>query len=100
MTRGVRKTAIISGRMKLIHDEKTGDYALFDLELDPAELRDVASEQPEVYTQLQTLLHARMQRVRENALRGELRDLSDEERAMLHELGYLEDEPSATTEPR
>jgi len=86
----LRKAAIVSGRRKLIFDEQTETYTLFDLERDPGETRDLSAEDPVDFERLRSLLRDRMQTVRAVSLSAEVRELSAEERDRLEALGYLE----------
>jgi arylsulfatase len=81
-TRSVRQ-----GRFKLVTDRATGSYALYDLESDPGETRDVASGHPAVAQRLLERLERRMGRQIE-APRARALDLSETER--LRSLGYLD----------
>ena len=76
------------GRFKSSRSRMSGELVLFDLEADPAESRDVSSENPQVVA-----LH----RARADEIAGRLRagksssgELTDGDRKRLHTLGYLE----------
>jgi arylsulfatase A-like enzyme len=86
----VRKTAIVSGTLKLMLDESTGEYELFDLERDPDEQHDVSAEHPDLLQELRATLHAKMDAVRADGLQAHSRTLTDDQKHMLEELGYLE----------
>jgi len=97
--------ALVADGYKLIYDFEGGAAELYDLSLDPVEVRDLASLQPERTAQLQRRLAAQ---VRHNTRLAErfrasarTRVLSDEEQQALRAMGYLADdgseEPSLST---
>jgi arylsulfatase len=81
-TRSVRQ-----GRFKLVNDRATGSYALYDLDVDRAELRDVASEHPEV---TRRLLERSEQRMDRRVEAPSAAPLDPTEAQRLRSLGYLE----------
>ena len=56
--------ALISGRFKLVRDDETGTHALYDLEADPAEQRDIAAQMPQQVSALRAELEVRLERAR------------------------------------
>ena len=86
----VRKAAMLSGTFKLSFDENENQYDLYDLENDPDETRDVSTDHPEVYERLQQALQVKMKDIRSDSLKAHNRVLTDDEKSMLEELGYLE----------
>jgi arylsulfatase A-like enzyme len=78
-------------RFKLIYDSRTGEEWLFDLEADPNESRDVASEQPLRTAFLRQALHGWTRQLGDGGLDGgEAAQLSPEQCENLKVLGYLE----------
>ena len=85
------KTAVRSGRHKLIHDLLTEQWELYDLEADPEELVDLAGGGHPAEERLSRALRD-WELARDEALsdRGETpREISPEERERLRSLGYL-----------
>lgn len=86
---------IRDARWRLIEDVRADDTWLYDLQLDPAELRDVSDRQPAVVDRLQREL--RRQNERDRALRAALSpetesaEPSAETLEELRQLGYLYD---------
>ena len=79
------------GRWKLVRERATGRLALFDLERDPGELRNLARERAKRTRELE----ARLDALRESSARGtESLELSADEVRALQDLGYLGDELS------
>jgi len=72
----------------LLHDEGRGTSTLYDLTRDPGETRDLSAEQPDRREELLARLRAHLR----DARRPISRPLSDEERARLRALGYLDEE--------
>ncbi len=99
-----KKVGVVEGRWKLVHDLDEDRFALFDLESDPEEARDLwalASTKPEV-----ARLRAQLDVFREESLqpagqgaaseRGTEIEFSEEEREQLRLLGYIDDEPESS----
>jgi arylsulfatase A-like enzyme len=90
--RGRALWSVAQGPWKLIEDTGRGELALYDLESDPAELRDLAAERPEVAQRLAAQLaeyRSRAQPVEEVPVRIEIDPELAEE---LRVLGYTDDE--------
>lgn len=96
-----RRFSITDGRYKLIHDRRTKASELYDLELDPAEKKNIASANPgrvkAMTAELDTLLaesRALAQEIKRSGSKDEKGKalLSSEEKDSLRALGYLEDE--------
>ena len=81
--------AVRTARYKLIFDGKTGSVSLFDLEADPREYRDVASENEEEARKLLGLLSRHIEKGHRSRLRPESAVIPDEMRKRLESLGYL-----------
>ena len=83
-----RLRMLTDSRLELIHDRFAGTSELFDLALDPEERHDVSAERVEVVA----ALLARLSVFESDAMATEAADeRSDEERATLRALGYVED---------
>lgn len=78
--------AIRLGKHKLIQDLATGAYELYDIETDPAEQHDIATQAPEVAQQLRRAL-SNWLREHEGDSAG--RHAGDEVARQLRALGYL-----------
>ena len=83
--------AVRSARYKLIFDAKTGTGSLFDLESDPGEYRDVASENEAEKRKLLGLLSQHIEQARRSRLHPESAVISEEIRKRLESLGYLKE---------
>ncbi len=81
--------AVRTDRYKLIFDAKTGAVALFDLVADPAEYRDVSSQNTDDAQRLLGLLTRHIEEARRGRLRPENADIPQEIRRRLEALGYL-----------
>jgi membrane-anchored protein YejM (alkaline phosphatase superfamily) len=81
--------ALTTERYKLIFDGKTGSVSLFDLETDPGEYRDIASENEGEARKLLGLLSRHIERARRFRLRPESAVIPEEIRKRLESLGYL-----------
>ena len=90
------KKAVTGERWKLIRDDVTGRVELYDLEVDPDELDDVADARPEVVAELLSALELHLAALGAGAAHAEETELSAEELAELSALGYTE---SAGEEP-
>jgi arylsulfatase A-like enzyme len=80
-----RLHAIRRGRYKLIHDETTDEYALYDLIEDPGERADVSARAPEVAEDLRRRLEARMT----SRAQGPVVTIPEQKRELLERLGYF-----------
>ena len=82
--------AVRTTRYKLIYDQATNTIALFDLESDPSEYRDIAREEPDVANELRSYLLAHLERNAEfPALSSETVPIRENIRKRLEALGYL-----------
>jgi arylsulfatase A-like enzyme len=86
--------SVREGRYKLIRDGKTGTSALFDLESDPAEYRDVAAENEAEASRLLGVLTRHITATRRARLETETAVIPDEMRKRLEALGYLTESTS------
>ena len=68
----VKGIAIRHGRWKLLLDEAQQPVALFDLETDPLELRDIARDHPERVSEMAQAFRTRMQAIEADPLRPKL----------------------------
>jgi arylsulfatase A-like enzyme len=82
------KFAVREGRWKLIEGPEEGTLELFDLERDPEERTNRAAEEPERTEHLRGLIAD--WRARHAGERGRAAGPTDEERARLRALGYVE----------
>ena len=82
---GVR--GVVEGGHKLVHRLREGHFELYDLEADPAELRDLAATEPERVAELRSRLDLWERAVRPGA--SAERELDEDELERLRELGYL-----------
>ena len=85
------KKAVLIGRYKLIRDDRSGEVELYDLERDPGELRDLASELPDLVEELRYRLEAQEEFAREGSLGESERFIGAEELEELRKLGYAGD---------
>ncbi|HEY7699387.1 MAG TPA: sulfatase/phosphatase domain-containing protein, partial [Vicinamibacteria bacterium] len=85
--------ALRTDRYKLIFDGKTGAVSLFDLESDPSEYRDIASENEEEARKLLGILSRHMADGRRRRLQPESAIIPEEIRKRLESLGYLTKTP-------
>lgn len=83
--------AVRTARYKLIFDAKTGTVALFDLEADPGEYRDIAPENEAEKRKLLGLLSQHIERARRSRLHPESAVIPEEIRKRLESLGYLKE---------
>ncbi len=77
------------GPFKLVHESKTNHAALYNLDSDPTEQRDISAEQPEIAAQLTQALMERNQRALPTDQRGKAVELSAEDLERLRALGYV-----------
>jgi arylsulfatase A-like enzyme len=82
-----RRETVSDGRLKLLVDRNTGRQALFDLERDPLERRDV-SEDPELSADLARLEQALLGFRALPPVGTPVEDLTPEQRALLDAIGY------------
>ena len=82
------KKALIGPRFKLIRDERSGKVELYDLEQDPGETRDLADAQPDRVESLLAELDERAEAAATGAMRGRVREPSQDELERLRLLGY------------
>ena len=81
-----------SGRYKLILDEASDEKRLYDLEVDPRELSDIASREREIAARLGGRLQSHVARVTAQAPeRRETARVDAETREMLEALGYVDE---------
>ncbi|MCZ6463071.1 MAG: sulfatase [Proteobacteria bacterium] len=90
--RNAFKKALIGARFKLIRDDPTGRYELYDLRADPREQRDLAADEPARVRALVPVLEQRLARIRgpEGPVRSV--ELDEEQLEALRSLGYLGEE--------
>jgi arylsulfatase A-like enzyme len=89
-TKRAHKRAIRRGRYKLVRDEIRGTLELFDLETDARERRNLARARPRLAASLLDELSQATQLARRNAVAASPRELSEQERVLLRELGYAD----------
>lgn len=82
------KKSLISGQSKLIA-VGSGENQLFDLEMDPAELTDVAAGKPNEARALRAVLVERHGRTQAIGSRGTVGPISEADRLRLEQLGYI-----------
>ena len=87
--RRVWLSCLVGGRWKLIKNHKTGRARLFDLLNDPAERRDCSNDYPEVRRQMESILDRQDADLRSAAPSHPRRELDEEQRRLLKDLGYL-----------
>jgi arylsulfatase A-like enzyme len=81
--------SVRQGRHKLVYESKAGVHALYDLETDPHEQRDVSAAHPELTARLmETLQQRRSSYSLEPPIESRV-DLSSEDIERLRALGYL-----------
>jgi arylsulfatase A-like enzyme len=84
--------ALRHDRFKLFYDTRTGETRLYDLEADPTESRDLASEEPLRTSFYRQALHDWARRLGERGpARGDNVTLSADQCENLRALGYLEE---------
>jgi len=82
------KQAIVAGGFKLIRDEQSGRFELYDLAADPGERRDLAASQPQRVQRMRKQLEQVAADARRGALPLHDREPSREELERLRALGY------------
>jgi arylsulfatase A-like enzyme len=87
-----RRQGIVGRRFKLLRNLETGEHALYDIIDDPHELDDLSSRRPELLRELIARLDAAVEYAGERAVHAERRQLSENDRAMLEQLGYIDPE--------
>jgi arylsulfatase A-like enzyme len=77
------------GNHKLIHDSKTGAWALYDLAADPLETLDLADRKPQLVQNLASRMRDRYKDFDPTPLASDRVELDDQELEHLRALGYL-----------
>ncbi|MFT5284127.1 MAG: arylsulfatase A-like enzyme [Planctomycetota bacterium] len=90
--REAHMSAIIAGSMKLIRNEATGDLKLFNLHLDPLELKNLAKRRADKTALLESKLDAALRKFRTNPWPLNERKLEEDELEVLEALGYVGEE--------
>lgn len=85
-----RKKSLRKGDWKIILDQLSDSYELYDLAADPGETRDLSEAEPERLEQLKVALDLAIEHAGQDALDPEELDLSPDEVEMLRSLGYVE----------
>jgi arylsulfatase A-like enzyme len=83
------KKTLITERFKLIRDDRTGRFELYDLREDPGEQHDLAEAEPELLAELLSSLEEAVAASRERTLREVEAPLSEERLEELRSLGYV-----------
>lgn len=83
------RRAVRRDQWKLVHDAKSGDFALYDLATDPLEQIDLYLDRPEIASRLAEEMDRRYGDFDIEALRTDDVELSEEEKAQLRALGYM-----------
>jgi len=84
--------SVVRGRHKLIHDRYTDRYELYDLELDPREQSDLSAQRPQLLAEMQGVLGSVVERTEATeALAPVQRPISEDDRALLEQLGYIDE---------
>ena len=87
----VHKRAVIEERHKLIRDENSALVELYDLENDPAELRDLQEPRPELVLRLSRTLERAIEHAASGKVNPSIRPINDAEIERLRSLGYVGD---------
>jgi arylsulfatase A-like enzyme len=82
--------AVSDGRFKLIHDLAAGNFALYDLQADPGEQRDVLRAERRTFHRLREDLTAWLGRAEGQWAASESVKRGNEAERKLRSLGYLE----------
>ncbi len=95
-------TALVTDRWKLVVDHRSCEPALFDLDEDPGETRDLAAAQPERVAELRALLARRMDEIRARGVPRAMlpREIVEEAEARLRSIGYMQGGPGDGTRRR
>ena len=83
------KKGIVTGDFKLIREDRTLRYELYDLASDPQELNDLAARRPGLVEEMVLLLHGGITFSRGMAVEFEEMRLSEEQIEKLRSLGYI-----------
>ncbi len=85
-------TALVGDRYKLVVDHRTCRPALYDLEEDPGETRDLAGEQPGRVAGMMRTLRERMEEIRRRGVPRAMlpREIVEEAEARLRSIGYMQ----------
>ncbi len=86
----VHQQAIRVGQFKLVMDEQSEEFKLYDIAEDPKEDHDLSAEKPEIVQSLVLLLRKKMASLAKHRLEPERREITPEETEMLRGLGYVE----------
>jgi choline-sulfatase len=97
--RMAHQRGIVGERYKMVRDRESGEVALFDLVTDPEERSNLAKTRPEIVDRLAPILDAHLREAERGALDPKIRVLSEEERLILEELGYVEPMQSPDSGP-
>ena len=81
--------SIRRGRYKGVYDATSETFALFDLASDPHEQIDLARREPELASELERAVRARLEATARRAPRGAAPQLDPSERDQLRALGYI-----------
>lgn len=87
----VHKKVVIGERFKLIRDDPTGEFELYDLTVDPLETKNLVEVETERLTQFVELLERALVVSRTDEVEARLRDLDEGEIERLKGLGYVGD---------
>ena len=82
-------SSIVRGQMKLIRNDKSGELALFNLEKDPRERRNLAERRAEKVAELEVQLDQALAKLRIDPLPIHERQLDEDELEALEGLGYV-----------
>ena len=87
----VHKKAVLGERFKLIRDDLTGRFELYDLAADPRELTNLAETDAARLSQLEEALARALAFAASGAVAPQLRELDESEIERLKSLGYVGD---------
>lgn len=85
-----RKRSILVGRHKLIRDDATDRFELYDVERDPLETEDLAASSPELVRELERALDRMSDRAARGAVATQQPVLSEKDIEVLRGLGYAD----------
>jgi len=88
----VHKKAIVGARYKLVRDDPTGRFELYDLETDPGETDDLSARDPERLERLRGALEAAVTFAGQDAYEPRTTSLDEQEIERLKALGYVGDD--------